>query len=478
MAQTAQARDIDTVENEAQRVFKLQKEAYRRAPFPGRDERVARLKAVEKVLVENRRAIAEAIQADFGHRAFEESMMAELFTSIDGLRDAAKRVGKWMEPERRHVSALFATGHNRVVPMPKGVVGIVAPWNYPLFLTVSPLTSVLAAGNRAMIKMASSSQHLCRLLAEKLRAVLPEDVVAILPGVRAQDFSTLPYDHLIFTGSADAGREVMRAAAENLTPVTLELGGKSPTIVCDDYDVDEAASRILYAKFLNAGQTCLAPDYVLVPEGRSDAFVAAARRIMPSRYPDIAGPQYTSIIDERSYRRLRTTLDDARAKGAEVVPLIPAAAFDDGLRKFPPHIVLGVDDTMTVMRNEIFGPILPVKTYRSLDEAISYVNGKDRPLGFYLFTNDRAAEEKVLRSTISGGVTINNCMLHVAQHDMPFGGIGASGMGQYHGREGFLEVSKLRPIFTAPRLPILDLFYPPYTRRHRTILDLLIRFKR
>src|SRR5262249_15247365 len=222
-----------------------------------------------------------------------------------GLRDVMKRLRKWMSPQKRDTSLLFATGKNRVVPMPKGVVGIVSPWNYPLFLTLSPLTSVLAAGNRAMIKMASNSQHLCRLLAEKFREVFPEDLVAVLPGVRAQDFSSLPYDHLIFTGSADAGRTVMRAAAENLTPVTLELGGKSPTIICDDYDVEEAASRILYAKYLNAGQTCLAPDYVMVPEGKRDAFVAAAKRIMPERYPDTNSPQYTSVIDEKSYKRLR-----------------------------------------------------------------------------------------------------------------------------------------------------------------------------
>jgi coniferyl-aldehyde dehydrogenase len=478
MAQTAQQRSVGRVDNEAQRVFQVQREAYQREPFPSLQERVRNLKVLERVLVEHRKAIGEAISADFGHRSFEESMMAELFTSVDGLRDAAKKVETWMAPQKRHTSVLFATGSNRVIPMPKGVVGIISPWNYPLFLTISPLTSVLAAGNRAMIKMASNSQHLCRLLAEKLRGEFAEDTLAILPGVKAQDFSTLPYDHLIFTGSADAGKNVMRAAAENLTPVTLELGGKSPTIVCDDFDIEEAAARILYAKCLNAGQTCLAPDYLMLPEGKRDAFVSAATRIMPRRYPDLASSQYTSVIDDKSYRRLRATLEDARAKGAEIVPLIPSAAFDDGLRKFPPHLVLGVTDDMTIMRDEIFGPLLPVKTYRSLDEVIGYVNGKDRPLGFYVFTNEKAVEDKLLRSTISGGVTINHCMLHVAQHDLPFGGVGASGMGQYHGHEGFLELSKLRPVFTAPRLPILELFYPPYTRRHRAILDFLIRFKR
>jgi coniferyl-aldehyde dehydrogenase len=478
MAQTAQLRQIDVPENEAQRVFKLQREAYLRHPYPSYAERRENLAKLERILVDNATAIAEAINADFGHRAFEESMMAELFTSVDGLRDTRKRLRKWMRPQRRHVSVLFATGSNRVIPQPKGVIGVVSPWNYPLFLTASPLTSILAAGNRAMVKMATNSQHLCRLLAEKCRALFPEDTLAILPGVRAQDFSSLPYDHIIFTGSADAGRTVMRSAAENLTPVTLELGGKSPTVVCDDFDVAEAASRILYAKFLNAGQTCLAPDYLFIPEAKRDEFVAAARRIVPKRYPDTNEPSYTSVIDDKSYRRLRATLEDARQKGAEIVPLVPGMSFNDHLRKIPPHLVLGVTDDMVILRDEIFGPLLPVKTYRSLDEVIAYVNGRDRPLGFYVFTNDKATEEKLIYSTISGGVTVNNCMLHVAQHDMPFGGVGSSGMGHYHGREGFLEFSKLRPVFKNPRLSLLHLFYPPYTKMHRRVLDLLIKYKR
>jgi coniferyl-aldehyde dehydrogenase len=478
MAQTAQLRRIDAAENEAQRVFALQRQAYLRHPYPTYEERIENLTKLERILVDNATSIAEAISADFGHRAFEETMMAELFTSVDGIRDARKRLRKWMRPQRRHVSVLFATGSNRVIPQPKGVVGVVSPWNYPLFLTAGPLTSILAAGNRAMVKMATNSQHLCRLLAEKCRAVFPEDTLAILPGVRAQDFSTLPYDHIIFTGSADAGRTVMRSAAENLTPVTLELGGKSPTIVCDDFDVDEAASRILYAKFLNAGQTCLAPDYLFVPEGKRDQFVAAATRILPERYPDTNQPSYTSVIDDRSYRRLRATLEDARQKGAQVIPLVPGMTFNDELRKIPPHLVLDVTDDMVIMQDEIFGPLLPVKTYRTLEEVIGYVNGRDRPLGFYVFTNDKAREEQLLYSTVSGGVSINNCMLHVAQHDMPFGGIGSSGMGHYHAHEGFLEFSKLRPVFTNPRLSLLHLFYPPYKARHRRLLDLLIKYKR
>jgi coniferyl-aldehyde dehydrogenase len=467
---------IAFAENEAQRVFKLQRDAYLRDPYPSLAVRKERLRALERILLDNTDAITDAIRQDFGHRCAEESKILEIFPCVDGIRHSLKNLSKWMRPERRPVSVLFATGSNRIVPQPKGVVGIVSPWNYPLFLTLSPLISVLAAGNRAMIKMASNSQHLCRLLQEKFSEVYPEDAVAILPGVPARDFSSLPFDHIIFTGGADAGRTVMRSASDSLTPVTLELGGKSPTIVCDDFDVDEAASRILYAKFVNAGQTCLAPDYLFLPERARDPFVAAAQRIMPERYPDTNDGSYTSVIDEKSYRRLRMTLQDAEAKGAQLVPLVPGATFNDELRKIPPYLVLDVTDDMVIMQEEIFGPLFPVMTYQDLDEPIEYVTKRDRPLGFYVFTNDRARRDKLLYSTISGGVTINNCIMHIAQHDLPFGGVGASGMGQYHGHEGFVEFSKMRPVFTNPRVSLLSLFYPPYTGRQNRMIDLLLKW--
>ncbi len=477
MAQTAQLRSIQSIENEAQRVYKLQREAYLRDPYPSLQERKVRLDAVERILLENTDAIVEAIAKDFGHRCAEESKILEIFPVIDGLRHTRKKLRKWIKPQRRPISWLFATGSNRLIPQPKGVVGIVSPWNYPLFLTLSPLVSVLAAGNRAMIKMASNSQHLCRLLADKFSEVFPEEVVAILPGVRAGDFSTLPYDHIIFTGSADVGRTVMRSAAENLTPVTLELGGKSPTIVCDDFDLDEAASRIMYAKLVNAGQTCLAPDYLFLPEGSEDRFVAAAQRLVAERYPDTNDDSYTSVIDDKAFRRLRMTLEDAEAKGAKLVPLVPNASFNDVLRKFPPYLVLNVTEDMMIMKEEIFGPLFPVMTYKDLDETIEYVTHRDRPLGFYVFTNDRARKEKLLYSTISGGVTINNCIIHVAQHDLPFGGVGASGIGHYHGYEGFVEFSKMRPVFTSPRFSLLHWFYPPYTGKQERMIDMTIKLK-
>ena len=478
MAQTAQLRLVDSSESDAQRVFNLQREAYLRHPYPSIEERRANLDKLENLLKENVEPIAAAIMEDFGHRCPEETKLLEIFTSIDGIRYQRGKLRKWMKPQRRHVSMLFATASNRVIPQPKGLVGIVVPWNYPLFLMVSPLTSALAAGNRVMIKMAANSSNLRALLAEKVAETFDEDTVALLPDVAGSVFSSLPFDHLVFTGSADAGRNVMRAAAENLTPVTLELGGKSPTIVCDDYDVETAVDRILYAKFVNAGQTCLAPDYVMVPESKRDQFVAAAKRILAERYPDIQDRSYTSVIDEKSYRRLRATLEDAEAKGANAVSLVPGAEANDELRKLPPTIVVDATDDMTIMQEEIFGPLLPVCTYRDLDEVIEYVNVRDRPLGFYFFTNDRKVEEKLLYSTISGGVTINNCVFHIAQHDMPFGGVGASGMGHYHGRDGFNELSKLRPVHRAPMIAGTKLFYPPYREFHTRVFEMLVKYGR
>jgi coniferyl-aldehyde dehydrogenase len=478
MAQTSQLRHIDATGNEAQRVFGLQRAAYKRHPYPSYEERLAKLNKLERLLIDNADAIAEAINKDFGHRSEVESKMLEIFGCVDGIRSAKKKLKQWMAPEKRHVGMMFFSAQNRVIPQPKGVVGLVAPWNYPLFLTVSPLISIVAAGNRCMIKMARNSSNLCHLLHEKFSEAFAENEIAILPGVVAQDFSTLPYDHIIFTGSADAGRTVMRSAAENLTPVTLELGGKSPAIIADDYDVDEAASRILYTKYVNAGQTCLAPDYLCIPEAKRDQFVAAAKKVLPERYPDTNNSQYTSVIDEKSYRRLRATLEDAEKKGATIVPLVPGMTFNDELRKIPPHLVLDVTDDMIIMQEEIFGPLFPIKTYKDLREVLDYVNDRDRPLGLYLFTNDKQVEERVIYGTLSGGVTINNCMMHIAQHDMPFGGVGASGIGHYHGREGFVEFSKMRPVHTNPRWSMQNQTYPPYTRSHTRMFDFLMKWMR
>lgn len=476
MGQTAQKSGFSEPYTEAQRAYLFQRQAYSNEPFPTYESRVASLRTLEALISENIEAIAEAVSADFGNRSPIETKLLEGYGSLSGIRYTIRHLKRWMKRQNRHVSVLFMTGKNRVIPQPKGVVGIVVPWNYPLFLMCSPLTSALAAGNRCMIKMAANSRNLCRLMHELFKKKFPQNLVTILPDVTGAEFSSLPFDHLIFTGSADSGRVVMRSASDNLCPVTLELGGKSPTIICDDFDLREAALRILYGKFINAGQTCIAPDYLFVPEQKAEKFADLAREIVSRRYADINGGDYTSIIDDRSYRRLRETFLDATTRGARAFKLVDGE-FNDALRKFPPHVMLDVTEDMRIMQEEIFGPLLPVMTYRNLDDVVDYINGKDRPLALYLFTHDSAVQERILFGTISGGVTLNHCMFHAVQHDMPFGGIGASGMGQYHGYEGFLEFSKMKPVFSFPGISKPDMFYPPYGKFHETMFAMINRLK-
>ncbi|MBN2398614.1 MAG: coniferyl aldehyde dehydrogenase [Deltaproteobacteria bacterium] len=459
-------------------IFNRQRAACLEKPYLSLAERLDALRKLEDLLVDNQEEIADAVLGDFGNRSRHETRILEIFPAVSGLRHTQRKLKKWMKTQRRHVAVTFWGARNRVIPQPKGVVGIIAPWNYPLFLVISPLTSALAAGNRCMIKMAANSQRLCRLLDRLFSEAFDDDLVAILPGVSAGDFTSLPFDHLIFTGSPASGRTVMKTAAEHLTPVTLELGGKSPTIVCEDFDLKKAAERILYAKFMNAGQTCIAPDYLFLPGPMVDDFVEMSKQIMPKRYAKLASPDYTSIIDTASYHRLAAALDDAYSKGATLVTLIPAPESDDTLRKIQPMIALNVTEEMELMQREVFGPILPIKTYTNIDECIGYINAHERPLALYLFTNDRELQKKVYMNTMSGGVCINDCTMHGVQHDLPFGGIGNSGMGQYHGYEGFLEFSKLRPVFIQAARPLSGaLLSPPYGRVFKMMYNLLIKIR-
>jgi len=477
MNQAAQVLSI-AEPNRAREIFHLQKAASIAGPALSLEERRVILQQLETVLIAHQDAIAEVISKDFGNRSLQETKILELFPAIDGLRYTRRHLKKWMKPQKRHVALWFKGARNRVIPQPKGVVGIIAPWNYPLFLVISPLTSALAAGNRCMIKMAANAQGLCNLLHDILAPVFSEDLLAVLPGVAAEDFTPLPFDHLVFTGSPNSGRTVMKTAGDNLTPVTLELGGKSPTLIVEDFDIETAAQRILHVKYMNAGQTCVAPDYLMMPPSGVDAFVAAARKIVSRRYPRLDTPDYTSVIDDRSYQRLIGVIEDARAKGATVVTLLEGAAPDPDLRKIPPTILTNVTDDMEVMQHEIFGPLLPIKTYQALDDAIATINAGERPLALYLFTNDRQVQETVLARTMSGGVSINDCAMHVAQHDMPFGGIGNSGMGQYHGHEGFAEFSKLRPVFQQAARPLgASFLYPPYGKAFEIMYKMLIKMR-
>ena len=456
-------------------LLSAQKNAYDRQGIPSLEHRLASLNDLFNILKTNQHAIAEAISKDFGHRAQQETQLAELFLCIDGIRYIRKHLKKWMRPQKRSTSIWLLGSGNRVIPQPLGVVGIVVPWNYPLFLCISPLIGALAAGNRCMIKMAANSRHLSQLLKGLFAEKFSADMLTIAHGAKGTDFSALAFDHLIFTGSGDSGRQVMRAAANNLTPVTLELGGKSPTIIAADYSITKAADRLLFSKCLNAGQTCVAPDYVFVPEGKIDEFIAASKIIISGRYTNIESADYTSIIDDRAYLRLKNTLADAIDQGATATVLVPNSQANDVTRKFPPTLLTQVKGTMRVMQEEIFGPLLPIMAYQHIDDVLGYINSKDRPLALYLFSNNKQLQDKVINKTRSGGVCLNDAALHVGQNDMPFGGAGESGMGQYHGTEGFMVMSKLRPIFKQARFSPLAMMYPPYGQKFNRIIKIMLR---
>ncbi|MCK6424817.1 MAG: coniferyl aldehyde dehydrogenase [Burkholderiaceae bacterium] len=451
--------------------------ASRADPVVPLERREAWLDALAALLREQPEAWVQAIDADFGHRSAHETRLAELFPATQAVRHARRHLGRWMRPRAVAPAWWFRPGRARLIPQPLGVVGIVVPWNYPLLLALAPMAAALAAGNRVMVKMSEFTPRTAALLAQRVARHFPDGSVTVVQGDAqvASAFTRLPFDHLLFTGSTAVGHHVMRAAADHLTPVTLELGGKSPAIVGPDYPLAHAVERILVGKLLNAGQTCIAPDYVLLPAGQEEAFLAEARAVVARLYPQLATtPDYTAIVDERHFRRLQGWLDEAAALGARLCPLSDVPA-DAASRRLPPVALLQVADTMRVMREEIFGPLLPLVPYRSLDEAMAYVNARPRPLALYLFEHDRARQERVLHGTVAGGVTVNDTLLHIAQENLPFGGVGPSGMGQYHGEEGFRTFSKYKGVFLQSRWNGLSLFNPPYGRLVERFTDWMTR---
>ena len=452
-----------------------QKSAWRLNPYPTHQERREHLRRLERMLLDSQDAIARALDADFGGRSKQEVLFSELFVSLGAVRHARKHVKSWMAARPRHLGWALQPARAWVMPQPVGVVGIIAPWNYPLITTVPPLAGALAAGNRAMVKVSELTPATSDCFQKLIAAAFPADQVTVVTGDAevGRLFASLPFDHLLFTGSTAVGREVMRAAAENLTPVTLELGGKSPAILALDADLDSAAADIAFGRFLNAGQTCIAPDYALVPRERLMAFVESMRAQVERYWPQAArNPQYTSVINERHLARLRGYVEEARARGVPVVTIGPES--EAGSRRMAPTLILDPPDDLAVMREEIFGPVLPVKTYGALEEAVAYVNGRDRPLALYLFTKSDRTMDTVLRRTVSGAVCVNDTLMHIAAEDLPFGGIGASGMGHYHGRDGFDTFSKLTPVFRRRWPGLSRLLRPPYGRMHDLLRRVLI----
>lgn len=458
------------------RAFAATRAAQTREPFPDWPTRARRLHALEALLRDHRNAIVAAIAADFGRRPAEETDLLEIFPSLSGIRHALKHGRRWMWRRRRWAGFWFLPARTEIQPQPLGVVGVIVPWNYPLYLAIGPLTDALAAGNRVLLKMSEYTPRFSTLFAELVTKHFPAGEVAVINGDAdvARAFAALPFDHLLFTGSTVVGREVMRAAAANLTPVTLELGGKSPAIIGPHARFEHAVERIMVGKLLNAGQTCIAPDYVLLPRERVPAFIDAARAMVATLYPQLASnSQYASIASDRHYARLTSLRDAAVASGATAhvladVPTNPPA------RVFPPTLLSGVDEPMRVMQEEIFGPLLPLVAYDTLDDALAYVAAHPHPLALYVFDDDRATVDTVLARTRSGGISVNDTILHIAQHNLPFGGVGASGMGAYHGEDGFRTFSRMQPVFRQARWNATGALNPPYGKTFKRMLKILL----
>ncbi len=452
-----------------------QKAAHLRDGIPSAAKRTEWIDKAIDLLVTHGDALSDAMCADFGHRSKDQSALTDIAGSIGALKFAKANLAKWMRPEKRKVEfPLGMMGAKAEIHyQPKGVIGVISPWNFPVNLTFTPLAGVFAAGNRCMIKPSEFTEQTSALMKELIaKYYTPEECVVLTggPDVGAE-FTKLPFDHILFTGATSIAYHVMRAAADNLVPLTLELGGKSPVVLGRSADMQKAASRIMAGKTLNAGQICLAPDYAFVPKEKTQEFVGAATRAVETMYPSGLkdNDDYTSVINQRHYDRIMGYLEDARGKGAQVIEINPKGEnfSQQPHHKIPPHIIIDPTDDMRVMQDEIFGPVLPVKPYGDVKDAVAYINAHPRPLGLYYFGEDAAERELVLNNTTSGGVTVNDVIFHVAQEDLPFGGIGPSGMGAYHGREGFYEFSHKKAVYTQTGSEILSMMRPPYGAKFR-----------
>jgi coniferyl-aldehyde dehydrogenase len=459
--------------------FELQRAAFAQQPYSEWPVRRDRLRRLRRLINENEEAIEQAIDADFGGRPQIETQIAEVFPSLAEVNGALRSGKGWMEPEQVWVSKWFLPARAEIQPRPLGVIGIIVPWNYPLYLSAGPMVGALAAGNRVLVKMSEYTPAFSALFQKLVGAYFAPEEAAVITGdaTVAEAFSALPFDHLLFTGSTAVGRRVMAAAAANLTPVTLELGGKSPTVVAPRYPVRRAATRILAGKLLNAGQTCIAPDYVLLPRSMVEPFVAQARVQAQRMFPaGLADRDFCSVVNARHYARLTGYLDQAEAAGVRIEPLFEGRVRDAARHKLAPTLLVDPPAALDVMREEIFGPLLPLVPYDRVEDAIAHINAMPKPLALYWFDNDKARTEAALRSTQAGGVCVNETLMHIAQEELPFGGVGPSGMGHYHGRHGFETFSKLTPVFRQSRLNGMGLFMPPYGMLVRALLQVMKRY--
>lgn len=452
-------------------VLEIQKKAHLRDGPLSVETRKEWIDRCIALLIKYQNEIAEAISEDFGHRSTESSLLADVAGSIGSLKSAKENIRKWVKPEKRKVtpSILGLLGARlRLEYQPLGTVGVISPWNFPVTLTFGPLGSIFAAGNRAMIKPSEFTPKTSELMKKMFEEAFSQEEVAVFTGGPdlGEAFSSLPFDHLLFTGATSVAKHVMRAASENLVPVTLELGGKSPVIISKKSNFDVSVGRLMAGKTLNAGQICLAPDYVFIPKDKKEDFISQSKKVVTEMYPSLKeNPDYTSVINQRHYDRLQGYIEEAKEKGFEVIEINPSNEdfSQQAHHKIPPTLIVDPDDSLSVMKEEIFGPILSVKTYENIEDTVDYINSKDRPLGLYYFGDDKEEMQNVLENTTSGGVTINDVVFHVGQDNAPFGGVGPSGTGSYHGVEGFKNFSHTKTIYTQSKFDgLFGLFRPPF----------------
>ena len=460
--------------SDAQRLLELQRAAHRREGPPNARVRIDRLDRLDDMVRKRSESFADAISADFGNRSRFETALLETMVTLSAIRYARKNVRWWMEPAYQEVDLTFWPGSAWIRREPLGVIGVVSPWNYPLQLALSPLVDIIAGGNRAIIKPSEQTPNFSDLLHRAVSETFAEEEVGVVTGGPevASEFTRLPFDHLVFTGSTSIGRKVAQAAADGLVPTTLELGGKSPVVICPSGSMTKAVKAIAYGKFINAGQTCIAPDYVMAPRERmielAEQVLAEARR----SYPDVGG-DYSSMISERAFDRMTAAIAEDEQGGAKILRH-PAPA-DRSKRLLPPIVVLDAPENCMLMREEIFGPVLPIVGYDTLDDALEWINSHPHPLALYIFAEDRKEQTKVLDRTQSGGVTVNGTLLHIAQEGLPFGGVGASGMGAYHGRAGFDRFTHARAVFKTGFFNAASWLAPPYGKRAKRLLKFLMR---
>ena len=480
-----QATTAADIEQQMIATLTRQREDYLREGVVTAETRIDRLQRGADVLIKYNTKLVDALNTDFTCRPREVTLLTDIGAGIAPMKHAIKHVRKWMKPEKRPTMFPFNLlgGRSRVEYQPLGVVGVIAPWNFPVNMVFAPLAGVLAAGNRAMIKPSEFTPATAELLVEMIHEAYDEKEVAIFNGGAevGQAFSALPFDHMIFTGATSIARHILAAASRNLVPVTLELGGKSPVVISRGADLEKSIGRIMLGKTLNAGQICLAPDYLMVPEEKLQDVIEAAKAAVTNMYPSILNnPSYTSVINERHFSRLNDYLAEAQERGQTIVPINPADedfGSQQGTLKIPPTLVPQPADDLKMMEEELFGPLLPIRTYSNFEETIDYINSKPRPLAAYYFGEDAAEENALISRTTSGGVCVNDVVMHVAQEELPFGGVGPSGMGAYHGQRGFQTFSHAKSVYRQSNFNIGKLggMLPPYSKATENTIKMQLK---